>query len=82
MRPTLLFTLPLLACLSFAATPAEMAIKQATASIEKQPDHYPYYNSLAMAYARRGRETSDVEFYSKADETLQKSFAIPVVKFC
>jgi tetratricopeptide (TPR) repeat protein len=60
----------------FAATPAELAIKQANAAIEKQPDHYPYYNSLATAYARRARETSDVEFYAKAAETLQKSFAI------
>jgi tetratricopeptide (TPR) repeat protein len=29
-----------------------------------------------MAYARRARETADVQFYGKAEETLKKSFAI------
>jgi len=29
-----------------------------------------------MAYARRARETSDVAFYAKAEETLQQSFAL------
>jgi tetratricopeptide (TPR) repeat protein len=62
------------ACL--AATPAEVAIKHAAANIEKQPTHYPYYNDLAMAYARRARETADSQFYAKADEALRKSFAI------
>ena len=76
MKSTLLFTLALFAAQSFAATPAETAIKQAIGNIEKQPAHYPYYNTLAMAYARRARETSDVRFYAQAEETLQKSFAI------
>lgn len=60
----------------FAATPAEMAIDKAQAEIAKHPDHAPYYNALAMAYARRARETSDVRYYAKAEETLQRSFAI------
>lgn len=60
----------------FAATPAEVAIRQAAANIEKQPAHYPYYNDLATAYARRARETADAQFYTKADEALRKSFAI------
>jgi tetratricopeptide (TPR) repeat protein len=76
MRSTLLFTLALFAAQSFAATPAETAIKQAVGNIERQPGHYPYYNTLAMAYARRARETSDVQYYAKAEETLQKSFAL------
>jgi len=76
MKLTLLSTLLLFATLSFAATPAETAIKQALTSIEKQPAHYPYYNALAMAYARRARETSDVRFYAMAEETLQQSFAL------
>ena len=29
-----------------------------------------------MAYARRARETSDVQFYAKAEETLKRSFAL------
>jgi tetratricopeptide (TPR) repeat protein len=53
-----------------------MAIQQALGSIGTQPAHYPYYNALATAYARRARETSDVRFYAKAEETLQKSFAL------
>jgi tetratricopeptide (TPR) repeat protein len=59
-----------------APTPAEASIQKALAQIEKQPDHAPYYNALAMAYARRARETSDVAFYQKAEETLSKSLAI------
>jgi tetratricopeptide (TPR) repeat protein len=66
----------LLACAAFAATPAETAIQKAQAEIAKHPDHAPYYNALAMAYARRARETSDVQFYAQAEETLQRSFAI------
>jgi tetratricopeptide (TPR) repeat protein len=76
MKSTLLPALALFAGLSFAATPAEMAIRVALGSIEEQPDHYPFYNELAMAYARRARETSDSQFYAKAEEALRKSFAI------
>jgi len=66
----------LLASAAFAATPAETAIEKAQAEIAKHPDHAPYYNALAMAYARRARETSDVQFYAQAEETLKRSFAI------
>src|SRR5579872_6084930 len=57
-------------------SPAEISIQKAEQDIAKKPDHAPYYNALAMAYARRARETSDVAFYGKAEETLQKSFQI------
>ena len=76
MRTVLLFSLAIFAAPMFAATPAEIAIRQATANVEKQPDHYPYYNELAAAYVRRARETSDVQFYAKAEEALQKSFSL------
>jgi len=59
-----------------ALSPAEIGIQKAQEQIAKQPDHAPYYNALAMAYARRARETSDVAFYAKAEETLQKSFEL------
>src|SRR5437764_11137053 len=59
-----------------AQTPAEVSIRKAEAEIAKNPEHAPYYNGLAMAYARRARETSDVGYYQKAEETLQKSLAI------
>ena len=71
----------LICVLTAAATaqmlsPAENSIRKAQAEIAKDPGHFAYYNGLAMAYARRARETSDVAFYQKAEETLAKSFAI------
>ncbi len=62
-------------------TPAEISINKAQAQIAKQPDHVPYYNALAMAYARRARETSDVAFYAKAEDTLKKSFELTPENF-
>jgi tetratricopeptide (TPR) repeat protein len=59
-----------------AATPAENAIQKAQAEIAKRPGFAPSYNALAMAYARRARETSDVAFYGKAEEALKQSFAV------
>src|SRR5712671_5490717 len=59
-----------------ARTPAEISIQKAQEQIAKQPDHVPYYSGLAMAYARRARETSDVAFYTKAEETLERAFKI------
>jgi tetratricopeptide (TPR) repeat protein len=76
MKSTLLFALAVFAAPSFAATPAEMAIKQAMGNIEKQPAYYSHYNALAMAYARRARETADTGLYAKAEEAVRKSFAI------
>lgn len=76
MRRLLLLTTALFAVRLFAATPAETAIKQAVGDIEKQPSYYPYCNSLATAYVRRARETSDAAFYAKAEEALRRSFAI------
>jgi tetratricopeptide (TPR) repeat protein len=58
------------------ATPAEISIRKAQEQIRQKPQHVPYYNALAMAYARRARESSDVTFYAKAEETLQKSFEL------
>ena len=64
------------ACAAFAETPAELSIHKAQEEIAKKPDHAPYYNALAMAYARRARETSDVAYYTKAQETVRRSLAI------
>jgi tetratricopeptide (TPR) repeat protein len=69
-------TVLLLTATAFAGTPAQTAIERAQAEIAKHPDHAPYYNVLAMAYARRARETSDVQYYAKAEETLKHSFAL------
>ncbi len=59
-----------------AKSPAEISILKAQEQIAKKPDHVPYYASLAMAYARRARETSDVAYYAKAEETLEQSFKV------
>src|ERR1700720_998190 len=67
------------ACALFAQaqpSPAEISIRKAQEQIAKQPDHAAYYNSLAMAYARRARETSDVAYYQKAEDTLKHSFEL------
>jgi tetratricopeptide (TPR) repeat protein len=76
MKLTALLAIAVFATQAFSATPAENAIRQATANIEKQPEHFPYYNELAMAYARRARETADAQFYAKAEQTLHKSFEL------
>ena len=57
-------------------SPAEQSMAQAQRLIEKNPKNYEAYNALALAQSRRARETSDVKFYTEAEETLNKSFAI------
>ena len=61
---------------AFAVTPAETAIRKAQEEIARKPDYFGGYNTLAMSYARRARETSDVAYYARAEETLQKSFSL------
>jgi len=62
-------------------SPAEQSMATAQKLIEKSPKNYEAYNALALALSRRARETSDVTFYSQAEEALQKSFAIAPVNF-
>src|ERR1700693_5432731 len=64
-----------------ARTPAEISIQKAQEQIAKHPDHVFYYSGLAMAYARRARETSDVAFYTKAEETLDRAFKVDPANF-
>ena len=45
-----------------APSPAEVSIRKAPEEIAKQPEHYPFYKALAMAYSRRAREASDVSY--------------------
>jgi tetratricopeptide (TPR) repeat protein len=61
---------------AFAQTPAEIGIQKAQELIAKHPDHVAYYSGLAMAYARRARETSDVAYYTKADEVVDQALKI------
>ena len=57
-------------------SPAEKAMGQASRLIEKNPKNFEAYNALALALSRRARETSDVKFYARAEEALQRSFEI------
>jgi len=58
------------------ASSAQQKITQAQAQVDRNPKRYQAYNQLAMALARRARETSDVSFYTQADTALAKSFEL------
>ncbi|HYY70148.1 MAG TPA: tetratricopeptide repeat protein [Terriglobales bacterium] len=57
-------------------TPAERSIAQARKLIETNPKDFEAYNALALALSRRARETSDLQFYTQAEQALEKSFRI------
>lgn len=57
-------------------SPAEQKITWAQAAIEKNPNRYQPYNDLALALARRARETSDPSHYAQAEAQLEKSFRL------
>ena len=53
-------------------TPAEKAIARAREAIEKNSRNTDAYNQLAMALARRARETADTSKYDEARAVLDK----------
>ncbi len=57
-------------------SPAERSMAQANQLIAKNPKNFEAYNALALALSRRAHETSDVKFYTQAEETLRQSFEI------
>ena len=57
-------------------SPAQLNIAKAQQIIDKNPKDYEAYNALALALARRARETSDPNFYTQGEQALDKSFAI------
>jgi tetratricopeptide (TPR) repeat protein len=58
------------------SSPAELVIVRAEQAIQKNPQSANSYNQLAMALARRARETSDPSYYNRAELAVQKSFAL------
>ena len=60
----------LLATLSPNATPAERRVAAAETAIQRNPGAVRAHVDLAMALARRARETSDPAFYARAEEAL------------
>lgn len=65
-----------LAAPSFCATPAERAIERAQRMAEKNPGRPEPHNALAIALARRARETSDTVYYQGAEKALRESFRL------
>lgn len=57
-------------------SPAQQAMAQAQRLIDKNAKDFEAYNALALALARRARETSDPRFYAQGQDALAKSFAI------
>ena len=57
-------------------SPAEQSIDKAKDQIARKPGYAGGYNALAMAMARRARETSDVHYYAEAENALSKSFQV------
>jgi predicted Zn-dependent protease len=77
MKSVLLLLLMVVAgCCASSPTPAEFAIRNAKTEIAQHPEYFAAYHRLAMAYARRARESDDDSFYTKADEALRKSLAL------
>lgn len=70
----LLTTLP-----AFAAqtqSPAEKRIERANLALQSDPAQVRQLNDLAMALARRGRETADPKFYDEAQEAIARSMEL------
>jgi tetratricopeptide (TPR) repeat protein len=57
-------------------SPAQVNMARAQQLIDKNPKDFEAYNALALALARRARETSDPRFYTQGEEALKTSFAI------
>jgi len=57
-------------------SPAERSIREARAAIEKAPETSRGHADLALALARRARETSDPAYYRQADAALDRALAL------
>jgi len=73
---TALLILAAAAAADTTLSPAELSMAQANKMIARNARDYEAFNALALALARRARETSNVEFYTRAEAALEKSFAI------
>src|SRR5260370_517388 len=57
-------------------SPAEQSMAAARKLIDQDPKYCEAYNALGLALSRRARETSDVIFYTQAEDALKRSFEI------
>lgn len=57
-------------------SPAQRRIEQARSLLARNPGGCQGHNDLALALARRARETSDPAFYAQAEQALEKCLAL------
>lgn len=57
-------------------SPAEQRVEHARRWVDRNPSQYQAYNELALALARRARETADPNYYRQAEHALGKSFEL------
>jgi tetratricopeptide (TPR) repeat protein len=57
-------------------SPAQKRIAAAEAAIRKETARWQHHNDLALALARRARETGDPAWYQKADKAIQESLRL------
>ncbi|MCZ2078427.1 MAG: tetratricopeptide repeat protein [Bryobacterales bacterium] len=57
-------------------SPAEQAIASAREAVAKSPKRVESHNALAMALARRARETADTSYYDQAEAALATSLKL------
>jgi tetratricopeptide (TPR) repeat protein len=62
-------------------SPAQRRIDAARLALDKQPNRYQAYNELAMALARRARETGDARYYQEAEQAIESSFRLQPQNF-
>jgi tetratricopeptide (TPR) repeat protein len=58
------------------ASPAQVRISWARGLVEKAPERPRGYTQLAMALARRARETGEPAFYSEAEAAVEKALTL------
>ena len=63
------------------ALPAEEKIAAAERMVAANPNKVDAQNELALAYARRARETGDPTYYSKADGAIDRSLQLAPENF-
>jgi tetratricopeptide (TPR) repeat protein len=67
------------AALSFgehSESPATQKMAAARKAIDQNPERYDAYNELALAQARRARETADPKYYEDAQRSLETSMRL------
>ncbi|NOT43404.1 MAG: tetratricopeptide repeat protein, partial [Acidobacteria bacterium] len=57
-------------------SPADRAIAAAERVVAAQPDQADGYNQLALAFARRARETADGTYYDRAEQAIARSLVL------